>query len=94
MTDSRPTASEFLQRPDRLKSLDRTEEHLTTVHNLARALWLLLSVESKDDRYDTDDPRDVQALAELAGAVADHAGAARVAYYLEEEKRRDRNAPA
>jgi hypothetical protein len=88
MTDSRLAASEFLQRPDRLKWLDRTEEHLTIAHNLARALWLLLSVESEDDRYDSDDPRDAQALQEWANAVADHAGAARVAYHKESDKRR------
>jgi hypothetical protein len=91
--EKRPTAAEYLQRPSRLKCLDGTEEHLTTAHNLARALWLLLSVE--EDGPDTSDPRDLAALQELACAVADHAGAARVAYYKESDKRRrERDAPA
>ncbi|MBB4201140.1 hypothetical protein CCR94_10625 [Rhodoblastus sphagnicola] len=91
MTEERPAAAEWLQRPDRLKYLETTEEHLTIAHNLARALWLLLDGEA----YADEDPRDVQALAELASAVADHAGAARVAYYMEKDKRRgERHAPA
>ena len=92
MTDMKPTASEYLQRPDRLKHLISTEMHLCTAHNLARALWLLLSAD--EVKYESDDPHDVAALAELACVVADHAGAARVAYYKDEDKRKGRHLKA
>ncbi|MCW2316768.1 hypothetical protein SAMN06265338_1308 [Rhodoblastus acidophilus] len=86
----KPAAAEYLQRPARLKCLDSAEEHLNTARNLSRALWLLLH----NGEYYSEDERDTQALAELASAIADHASAATVAYYMEHEEANKRHAPA
>ncbi len=79
MTTEKPLGVKYLHHPSRANNLETTEEHLDAAQNLARALWLLLD----DGGYNNDDPRDAQAVAELASAVADHASAASVAYHKE-----------
>jgi hypothetical protein len=49
---------------------------------LTRALWLVMS--STD--FSAGDKRDKDALQELASVAADHASAARYAWYREDEK--------
>jgi hypothetical protein len=70
-----------LHHPARAGSMESLEEHLTTAANLARALWNAI-----DGLDSGTDERDKLALYELAGAVADHASAARYAFYLQDER--------
>jgi hypothetical protein len=72
--------AKLLHHPRRAHNLESAEEHLGAAQNLARALWLLLDSEGG---YNGEDPRDAQALQQLASAVADHASAANVAYHKE-----------
>jgi hypothetical protein len=70
-----------LHHPARARSMESLEEHLTIATNLARALWNAI-----DGLDSGTDERDKLALYELAGAVADHASAARYAFYLQDER--------
>lgn len=68
--------------PDRADDLRSVEEHLNSAAYLTRALWLVMS--SPD--FSAGDKRDKDALQELASVAADHASAARYAWYLEDRK--------
>ena len=61
----------MLHLPRRAERLDSLFEHLNASSRLSRALWLALT---KGDF--SDDERDIDALRELASAVADHSSAA------------------
>lgn len=65
-------AAKLLHYPARVHELSSAEAHAGTAARLARALWLLVHSEY----LDTDDERDVDALREIAGVIADHASAA------------------
>ena len=69
--------AKMLHRPDRADHIDSLEEHLNIAARLARALWELAA--SPD--LSTEDDRSREALQELAAMVADHASAARYAFY-------------
>jgi hypothetical protein len=61
----------MLHFPGRAERLEDIYEHLCKASRLSRALWLALT---KGDF--SDDERDIDALRELASAVADHSSAA------------------
>ncbi len=69
--------AKMLHHPGRADHMDSLEEHLNIAARLARALWELAA--SPD--LSTEDDRSREALQELAGMVADHASAARYAFY-------------
>jgi hypothetical protein len=71
--------AKMLHRPDRADHIDSLEEHLNIAARLSRAMWELAA--SPD--LSTEDDRSREALQELAGMVADHASAARYAFYKE-----------
>ena len=74
------TLEKLLQCPDRADNMLGVEEHLTHTAALARAMYTMAMSETLNL-----DPRDAEALAELAGLVADHASAVRLAYAQEME---------
>jgi hypothetical protein len=72
----------MMHSPDRADNLRSLEEHLNSAAYLTRALWLVMS--SND--LSVEDKRDKDAHQELASVAADHASAARYAWYREDEK--------
>lgn len=72
--------SKDLHWPGRADQLEDMEVHLGTAARLSRALWKALIGHIGDDQ------RDLEALRELANAVADHASAARYAFCKKQEK--------
>ena len=64
--------AEYLHRRAREAHLESLEDHLSTAANLSRALWEL----PRSDDSTPGDKRSVNAVVELASAVADHASAA------------------
>jgi hypothetical protein len=79
---TKPSADpDELHHPARARSMESLEEHLATAANLARALWNAI-----DGLDSGTDERDKLALYELAGAVSDHASAARYAFYLQDDR--------
>ncbi|MGD9541086.1 hypothetical protein [Methylocystis sp.] len=80
MTYDWKALSKELHWPARADHLEDVEDHLGVAARLSRALWLALAGDISEDE------RDIDALRELAGVVADHASAARYAFYKKEEK--------
>jgi hypothetical protein len=73
---------EMMHSPGLADNLRSLEEHLNCAAYLTRALWLVMS--STD--FSAGDKRDKDALQELASVAADHASAARYAWYLEDKE--------